>query len=164
MVNEIIKYEHQFEEIRGIITMHREKALRLVNEKSLQMSWVVGKIVSNRLKSNEWGSKVVTQLSEYLRTKDPSLKGYSRRNIYNMVAFYEEYSANAFTKCLQRLALPDFVQTTSAQMVGNEIVQTASAQLPQILYNNCLRYEAQGIFTFACGGGGAAGSEYSGKA
>lgn len=121
MANDIIKYEHQFEEIRSIITMHREKALRLVNEESLQMSWNVGKIVSNRLKNNEWGSKVVTQLSEYLRTKDPSLKGYSRRNIYNMVTFYEEYSADGFTECLQRQTLPDFVQTTSAQ-------------LPQILY------------------------------
>ena len=32
MANEIIKYELQFEEIRGIITMHRERALRSVNE------------------------------------------------------------------------------------------------------------------------------------
>lgn len=152
MTNDIIKYEHQFEEIRSIITMHREKALRLVNEESLQMSWIVGKIVSDRLKSNEWGSKVVTQLSEYLRTKDPSLKGYSRRNIYNMVTFYEEYSADGFTNSLQRLALPNFVQTETAQMAENEIVQTTSAQLPQILYlttfsnhleilNRCKSYE-----------------------
>lgn len=28
MTNEITKYEQQFEEIRGIITMHRERALR----------------------------------------------------------------------------------------------------------------------------------------
>jgi len=56
MINEIIKYEQQFEEIRGIITMHREKALRDVNEESLQTSWTVGRIVSERLKSNEWGS------------------------------------------------------------------------------------------------------------
>ena len=56
MTNEIIKYEQQFEEIRGIITMHREKALCDVNEESLQMSWTVGRIVSERLKSNEWGS------------------------------------------------------------------------------------------------------------
>ena len=45
MANEIVKYEQQFEEIRGIITMHRERALREVNEVSLQMSWTVGRIV-----------------------------------------------------------------------------------------------------------------------
>jgi hypothetical protein len=116
MTNEIIKYEQQFEEIRGIISLHREKALRDVNEESLQMSWTVGRIVSERLKSNEWGSKVVTQLSEYLRTKDPTLKGYSRRNIYNMVMFYEEYSAVAFIERIQSLPLSDFVQLETVQM------------------------------------------------
>ena len=133
MANEIVKYEQQFEEIRSIITMHRERALREVNEESLQMSWTVVRIVSDKLKSNEWGSKVVTQLSEYLRTKDPTLKGYSRRNIYNMVMFYDEYSSEAFIERLRSLSLPDFVQTQTAQMNKNTIVQTASAQLPQIL-------------------------------
>ena len=54
MTNEILKNEQQFEEIRGIITMHRERALHEVNEESLQMSWTVGRIVSYKLKSNEW--------------------------------------------------------------------------------------------------------------
>ena len=133
MVNEIIKYEQQFEEIRGIISMHRERALRDVNEESLQMSWTVGRIVSDRLRNNEWGSKVVVQLSEYLRTKDPTMKGYSRRNIYNMVKFYEEYSSKAFVDSLQNLTLPDFVQKQTAQMDKDTIVQMPSAQLPRIL-------------------------------
>ena len=46
MTNEIIKYEQQFEEIRGIITMHRERALRSVNEESLQMSWIIAVVIS----------------------------------------------------------------------------------------------------------------------
>ena len=134
MANDIIKYEQEFEEIRGIISMHRERALRDVNKEFLQMSWVVGSIVSNRLKNNEWGSKVVTQLSEYLRTKDPTLKGYSRRNIYNMVMFFEEYSSDAFAERLQSLPLADFVQAETAQMNKNAIVQVETAQLPAILY------------------------------
>ena len=136
MTNEIMKYEQQFEEIRDIITMHREQALRSVNEESLQMSWMVGRIVSERLKTNEWGSKVVTQLSEYLRTKDPTLKGYSRRNLYNMVMFYEEYSAAAFTERIQSLPLSDFVQLETAQMNKYAIVQSETAQLPTILNPN----------------------------
>ena len=134
MASEITKYEQQFEEIRGVITMHRERALREVNEESLLMSWTVGRIVSDKLKSNEWGSKVVTQLSEYLRTKDPTLKGYSRRNIYNMVMFYEEYSSEVFIERLQNLSLPDFVQSETAQMNNYAIVQVETAQLPAILY------------------------------
>lgn len=124
--------EQQFEEVRSIILQHRTKALQSVNEESLLMSWEVGRIVSRRLKSNEWGSKVVTQLSEYLRAKDPSLKGYGRRNLYNMVMFYEAYSSEAFCARIASLHIPAFVQTESAQS-RQEIVQTESAQMPKIL-------------------------------
>ena len=117
MSNEIQIIEQQFEEIRNVILLHRSRALRNVNEESLLTSWHVGQIVSHKLKNNEWGSKVVTQLSEYLRTKDPSLKGYSRRNIYNMVMFFEAYSSPEFAEQLKRLNLPQIVQTVSAQIL-----------------------------------------------
>lgn len=136
MANEIVKYEQQFEEIRGIITMHRERALREVNEESLLMSWTIGRIVSDKLKSNKWGSKVVTQLSEYLRTKDPTLKGYSRRNLYNMVMFYDEYSSEVFRDYLQSLPLSDFVQSGTAQMNKNTIVQITSKIATEKSLNN----------------------------
>ena len=136
MANEITKYEQQFEEIRGIITMHRERALREVNEESLLMSWTVGRIVSDKLKSNEWGSKVVTQLSEYLRTKGPTLKGYSRRNLYNMVMFYDEYSSEVFRDYLQSLPLSEFVQSGTAQMNKNTIVQITSKIATEKSLNN----------------------------
>ena len=136
MANEIVKYEQQFEEIRGIITMHRERALREVNEESLLMSWTVGRIVSDKLKSNKWGSKVVTQLSEYLRTKDPTLKGYSRRNLYNMVMFYDEYSSEIFRDYLQSLPLSEFVQSGTAQMNKNTIVQITSKIATEKSLNN----------------------------
>ena len=116
--------------------MHRERALREVNEESLLMSWTVGRIVSDKLKSNKWGSKVVTQLSEYLRTKDPTLKGYSRRNLYNMVMFYDEYSSEVFRDYLQSLPLSEFVQSGTAQMNKNTIVQITSKIATEKSLNN----------------------------
>ena len=88
--------ETHFEQIHTIIDIHRSRALQTVNSESLLICWKVGRYVSEKLRNSEWGGKVVTQLSEYLRVKDPGLKGYSRRNIYNMVAFYESYSSPAF--------------------------------------------------------------------
>ncbi|MBQ9254462.1 MAG: DUF1016 family protein [Bacteroidales bacterium] len=131
--------EKQFEQIRDIILNHRSKALRSVNEESLLMSWHIGRIISERINSNEWGSKVVTQLSEYLRTKDPSLKGFSRRNIYNMVAFYEAYSNEAFIEYSTKLPVSKYLNQTNeiseivhpktAQMNSkSEIVQNSPAQ------------------------------------
>ena len=98
----------------------------------------MGGYVYAKLKSEEWGSKVVTQLSEFIRSKRPDIKGYSKRNIYNMVMFYEEYSSENFTMTVEKYLNSEFVQTASAQIQIGEnqqcndvmsIVQTVSAQL-----------------------------------
>ena len=130
-----IPVEIHFEQVHSIIHLHRSRALKVVNHESLFICWNVGQYVSMKLKSSNWGSKVVTQLSEYLRTKDPSLKGYSRRNIYNMVSFFESYSSEQFLQLLSSAQTDiEFVQTEIAQLIttdnqANTIVQTDSAQL-----------------------------------
>ena len=130
--------EHYFEKIKGIIEFHRSRASSVVNEESLMMSWRVGKYISEKLDTNEWGSKIVTQLSEYLRTKDPDLKGYSRRNLYNMVNFYEGYSSAEFQDIRLRYGFNDIVQIETAQLsqtaaAMSAIVQFQTAQLPKVL-------------------------------
>jgi predicted nuclease of restriction endonuclease-like (RecB) superfamily len=124
--------ETHFEQVHAIIDLHRSRALRVVNNESLFICWNVGQYVSEKLKTSDWGNKVVTQLSEYLRTKDPSLKGYSRSSIYNMVSFFEVYSSPQFMQLIQNIEL---VQTETAQLeyVDNQesiIVQTNSGQFP----------------------------------
>ena len=102
------------------------------------MSWRVGQYISEKLKTNEWGAKVVMQLSEYLRTQGPDLKGYSRRNIYNMVSFYEAYSSLEFISTQQRYGFDEIVQFQTAQLPVAQIpvaaiVQFQTAQLPKVL-------------------------------
>ena len=130
--------EQDFVQIKSIIEFHRSRASKGVNEESLIMSWRVGKYISERLNSNQWGAKVVMQLSEYLRAKDPDLKGYSRRNIYNMVSFYEEYSTFDFCSVIKRYGFDDIVQFETAQLpaksfAADDIVQFQTAQLPKVL-------------------------------
>lgn len=127
--------EHQFGEVVDIILQHRSRASRAVNEEMLLTAWNVGSYVSGKLKSEEWGSKVVTQLSEYIRSHRPDLKGYSRSSIYNMVMFYDEYSSEAFRNAVQQFFSNGIVQPKTAQLMervvtgNNAIVQTESAQL-----------------------------------
>lgn len=137
--------EQNFDEVVDIIVFHKSKASSAVNEQILLSAWNVGAYVSQKLKCEEWGSKIVAQLAEYIRSQYPDIKGYSRRNIYNMVMFYEEYSSEAFASVVDRYVTSEFVQTKTAQLlqtgdtgiklpsVSNEIVQTASAQFPSIL-------------------------------
>jgi predicted nuclease of restriction endonuclease-like (RecB) superfamily len=131
----------EFQLVHAIISRHRSRALQAVNNENLLTAWNVGAFVSARLKNSAWGSKTVMQLSEYLRTQDPTLKGYSRRNIYNMVAFYEAYSSGQFVEYREKLKLDKFLQPMAAQIksalitqpVAEQIVQAAPAQFPNFL-------------------------------
>lgn len=122
------KTERQFSEVVEIILSHRSRASRAVNNELLMTAWQVGCYVSTKLKSEEWGSKVVAQLSEYIRANRPDLKGYSRSSIYNMVMFYDEYSSAEFADTVMRFLNSEFVQPKTAQFV-----QPTVGQLPKIL-------------------------------
>lgn len=82
----------QFSEIKNLITQARNKSYQAVNKESILLYWNVGEYVSNKLKSASWGDGVVIQLANFLKTTDPSLKGFDSRHIYRMVQFYETYS------------------------------------------------------------------------
>lgn len=136
----VISMEQQFGEIIDIILQHKSRASKAVNEELLLTAWHVGGYVSAKLKSEEWGSKVVSQLSEYIRSQRPDIKGYSRSSIYNMVMFYEEYSSETFALTVERYLNSEFVQPTSGQIQSpllldttepNVIVQKASTQIVQ---------------------------------
>lgn len=134
----VMSIEQQFGEVIDIILQHKSRASRAVNEELLLTAWYVGGYVSAKLKSEEWGSKVVSQLSEYIRSQHPDLKGYSRRNIYNMVMFYEEYSSEIFIVTVENYLNSEFVQPKTAQIETNQatqqiaaIVQPATAQFIQ---------------------------------
>lgn len=53
--------EQQFSELLLMINYHRSRASQAVNEQQLLTAWNVGAYVSTKLKTQQWGSKVVTQ-------------------------------------------------------------------------------------------------------
>lgn len=103
-------------------------------------------MISKKLKASEWGSNVVRQLSEYIRTQDPTIKGWSYRTIYKMVQFYETYSSESFKELMQstklaqftKMELPSaatgFVPFEMAQIMPKEFVPTELAQIPSVLF------------------------------
>ena len=123
----------QFDEVVGIILCHKSRALRSVNEEAIAAAWAVGGYVSAKLKSEQWGNKVVTQLAEYIRSRHPELKGYSRRTIYNMVTLYDEYSSGGFGAAVEKYLPGEIVQPPAAQMEppSPTFVQPPAAQMPK---------------------------------
>ena len=108
--------QSQFSAILAGIQKMRSQAAAAVNEKHLNSVWFVGGLVSHKIKSNEWGAKVVSDLADYIRTQDPTLRGFSKRNIYNMVMLYDEYSSVDFLNFVRSKLNPEFVQLETAQL------------------------------------------------
>lgn len=121
-----VSVEQQFGEVIDIILRHKSRASKAVNEELLLTAWHVGGYVSAKLKSEEWGNKVVTQLSEYIRSKRPDIKGFGRSSIYNMVLFYEEYSTAAFAATVEKYLNSEFVQPRIGQIEASRSIQKAS--------------------------------------
>ena len=123
------------------------RASQAVNNEVLASAWEVGAFISEKLKSANWGSKTVIQLSEYLRTQEPKLRGYSRANIYNMVALYDFYSSEDLRSFIaginanndiKRTLQPEQGQTTIirtgiTQSIDAAIVQLETGQLLWLL-------------------------------
>jgi predicted nuclease of restriction endonuclease-like (RecB) superfamily len=83
-----------FVEVRELILNARRKALQAVNTELVALYWQVGEYISRKIASAEWGDGVVDELARYLARTQPSLKGFTRRNLFRMRQFYEAYSGN----------------------------------------------------------------------
>ena len=127
----LTKLEQQFEYVNSLIERHRSSAIAKVNMEALPTNWEVGQYISQQLKSAQWGAKVVSELADYLKRMNPRRKGYSKRNLYNMVGFYETYSSESFLGFIDTLHLDKLVQLPITQSVAqhqNKIVQSVTAQ------------------------------------
>lgn len=111
-----VSQEQQFHEVVLIIQQHRSKASQAINQEVLLTAWHIGGYVSAKLKSEEWGRKVVSQLSEFIRSHHPEIKGYSRSSIYNMVMLYDEYSSLSFQSTVQKYLRAEFVQPVAGHL------------------------------------------------
>lgn len=134
-----IQLQQEFEHVDSIINAHTNAAIAKVNGEALQTYWEIGEYISRHLKDASWGDHIVSELADYLKRQKPNRRGYSKRNLYNMVKFYDTYSSTDFILLTEQLSLSEFVQSQIAQIAASPIVQMTSAQLastsiPQILF------------------------------
>ena len=127
--------EKQFEYVNSLIEQHRISAVVNVNVEVLLTSWEVGQYISKQLKYSNWGTKVVSDLADYLKYQNPKRRGFGKRHLYNMVKFYDTYSQVEFLNMTERLHMFEFVQLGIAQLEQNKIVQLPTAQLAAIEIN-----------------------------
>ena len=60
----------------------------------INLYWNIGKHISQKIKSSEWGKGIVSNLSDYLKRTEPKVKGFSSQNLWRMKQFFEVYNEN----------------------------------------------------------------------
>ena len=121
--------QQEFAYVDSLIRAHTNTAIAKVNAEQLQMYWEIGGYISQHLKDSSWGDHVVSELADYLKRQNPGRRGYSKRNLYNMVRFYDVYSSADYLQLVDNLKISDFVQSQTAQIESVPIVQLPTAQL-----------------------------------
>lgn len=84
-------YLNDFEKIRQFIEQAKNEAASQVNGTVISLYWNIGKFVSEKTQKEGWGRSTVKQLSQYILSKEPGIRGYSAQNIWRMKQFFETY-------------------------------------------------------------------------
>ncbi len=82
----------EFLAIYHMISEAKAKAWAQINKSIISLYWEIGRYISNQTQEGSWGKSRVEELSQYILSKDPSIKGFSSRNIWRMKQFYETYN------------------------------------------------------------------------
>ena len=80
-----------FDEVIVLIEAARRRAFAAVNQELVGLYWRIGEYISRNLESAAWGEGVVQQLADYIARTHSDLKGFTRRNLFRMLQFYETY-------------------------------------------------------------------------
>lgn len=93
-INLANQYQPLLKEIVDRIQVARYAMQKTVSRETVLLYWDLGKSVSEKAKQAGWGKSVVEQLSKDLQQQFPGVRGFSARNIWNMMNFYEFYTQN----------------------------------------------------------------------
>lgn len=94
--------EQAFAEVVAMIQASRGRALAAVNTELVDLYWRVGEYISRKLEAAAWGEGVVDALARYIRRHHPSLRGFTRPNLFRMKQFYDAYKEDEKVSSLLR--------------------------------------------------------------
>jgi predicted nuclease of restriction endonuclease-like (RecB) superfamily len=105
-------------ELKQSILKSRLQAARLANREMLLLYLSVGFRLSEKIKVEKWGAKILQQIADDLQAELPGLRGFSVSNLKNMRQFADEYVPRLFS------------QLTTGQII-KLISQSPTGQLPE---------------------------------
>lgn len=127
-----------YNNIAGLIDGTKEKVYRCVNTELINLYWSIGRTIKEDIikkERAEYGKQIIDNLSKELIENYG--RGYRRRNLFNMVSFYEAF--NDF----------EIVHTLSAQLTWSHIKEliTIEENLKREFYSTMCNAERWSVRT-----------------
>lgn len=74
-----------------MIEKRKNNAYRKVNEEMILLYLEVGKFLYELKENSNYGDKITTKASDFMKNNYPNIKGFTKRNIERMIQFYSTY-------------------------------------------------------------------------
>ena len=85
-------------DIKQRVQRAQVRAMLAVNAELIRLYWDIGRVIDERQQQEGWGAGVIPRLARDLHNDLPEEKGFSERNINQMLAFYREYAQLSFVQ------------------------------------------------------------------
>jgi predicted nuclease of restriction endonuclease-like (RecB) superfamily len=83
--------QSDFDIVLGLIDAARTRAVAAVNTTMIELYWSIGEYISRKTADEGWGQGTVEALAETIQRRYPGMTGYSARNLWRMIQFFETY-------------------------------------------------------------------------
>jgi hypothetical protein len=140
----LFNYSQLLSQVKKRVALAQQRAIYAANEEMLHMYWDIGEMLEKSQMADGWGKKTLERLSVDLKNDYPKVKGFSVRNLYCMMQFYEEYNKEL---TLPKTSHSSIVQSPTAKLDsytnnGNySIVQSPIAKLDKYANEDKILYD-----------------------
>jgi len=86
------EYRDWLVDLKQRIRSNQLKAALSVNSQLIMLYWDLGRQITEKQETAQWGTGFIDQLSKDLRAEFPEMAGFSRTNLFTMKKFYQFYS------------------------------------------------------------------------
>jgi predicted nuclease of restriction endonuclease-like (RecB) superfamily len=97
-----LTHPQDFAEVLSHIQQTRQRVFAQANTALIDLYWRIGQMLSQKVAQAGWGKGVITELASYITSADPSIKGFSDKNLWRMKQFYEAYGEDEKLSALLR--------------------------------------------------------------
>ena len=91
IATQLSDYRDWIEQLKSKIKSARSRVALSVNSQLIELYWDLGKELSEKTKTSDWGTGVIEKISIELSNEFPEMKGFSRRNLYAIKQWFEFY-------------------------------------------------------------------------